>query len=231
MFNRFAHTVSGTITTLLVAAGVALLAGCGDLSRSPFVSDSGSAETAQVETGKAASSSGTFSIGFNKPDALGLLTKPADNKNLDKESKKKKVKKNKGGTLGVSFKHKGKVKKDEARVKKANFYVKKGSIDKDVRITLTVFSGTTLGDISIKYGPSGTKFKPPAILTLVVEADVDKETMEKVKIYHTQADGTVTESNFKLVGGGKTWVFIIEVTSFSSEDLDDEGDAVDDEGW
>jgi hypothetical protein len=242
MFRRFAHTASGTLFTLLVVTGVALFTGCGDLSRSPLVSDSGSVETIQEDAGMAASG-GTFSIAFspNRPDGSGLLTKPAGDKKLSKKSTGKKVKARKGGRLQVKLNHRGKAEKGVVRVQKVRLDVKRGSMKKDTKISMKVTSGTTLEDVLVEFGPSGLKFSQTAVLTIWVKGDIDEKKMKKLAVYHIEEDDPDDDDNEKEVSkarvrikkvGKKTWKIIIKVPGFSDYDVDDGGyEEVDDEGW
>jgi hypothetical protein len=77
-------------------------------------------------------------------------------------------------------------------VKQATFQVAKKSIDKRVRIKMVVSSGTTLGDVSVKFTPEGQVFRPDAKLVLVLRGDSLPEvkdgyhahgsTVERIKV-------------------------------------------------
>ena len=91
------------------------------------------------------------------------------------------------GDLKVNFKKY--VSANKVQVKKATFSVAKKSIDAPVDISMVVTSGTTLGDVSVKFIPEGQVFRPDAELELVLRGD---NLPEVTSGYH--AHGSTVES-------------------------------------
>jgi hypothetical protein len=114
-----------------------------------------------------------------------------------------------GGRLEVSFPRYAD--DDDVQVKRAVFKVDQGSINGTYKITMQVFSGTTLADVSVEFSPSGLKFNPSATLTFVLRGELDPD---EVKAYHIEG-GTVTEISTAIEEGKKTTTITVKVPNFS----------------
>jgi len=145
-----------------------------------------------------------------------------------------------GGKLKVKFKHRGE--KGEIWVKKAEFEAADGAMvtaegakkTESAKITMTVTSGDSFGDVGVEFTPSGTVFEPVGTLTLELRGEKGKKAKKSKK------DGYPSEEDLQLAAdhitaGGKVMdvvltterhgaykvIVTIEVPSFSYYGLRD----------
>ena len=213
MFGRFNSTAARVTFTLLTMACFVILSGCGDLSRSPLVSDP--AATIQEGSGQSSLSDSPSYIVLS-PRALRAAKPGSKDQEKDQESVSDKFKVGKtGGELEIKLPGKAD-KEDLVCVKKVKFKVDKKSIEQTYDISMTVFTGSTLEDVMLAFTPSGIAFEPPATLEIYVEGAVDADLL---KAYHITGDGEVTEVGMDIDKKRKEWKITIKVPGFSRYDL------------
>lgn len=222
MFKRYL-TIQAVCTALALGG---LLAGCGGVNQQPLAPER--AATLQKADESAYSNDNPFTLvfapkGFDlskarvraaKPtvvrEATGLFSprrygrlevrfNPGDGDDDDDD---------RGGNSGV-------------RAQRATFEVKKGAIDREVEISMSVFSGSALTDIGVKFTPSGLKFHPPARLEIVLQGDVNKKDLQGLKAYHIEG-GKVTEISIKVTGNKNNLTLTLEIPGFSIYSIGDE---------
>ena len=207
----------------LLCAGLFIAAACGEVDRSPLVSEPNGADLRSSAAGEP--SAAAFTVGFSPdPPAPGALTKPSTRV----RRARKEIKPEKGGQLGVAFGH-NKI-RHAVGVKKTKLKVYKGSIKNKHTVTMTVFSGTTLEDVLVEFTPAGLDFHPPARLSILLEGELTQADLDDLKAYHTSRDGSVTEVPLKVYfEDDGTWMVVIIVPGFSYYDIaaDDECIVVD----
>lgn len=209
MFNRYAPRA---VFATLALAGMILLTGCGGLSQRPLAPDR--AATLQKADESAYSSDSPFFLVFADPSKLRLrATKPTEAK-----SAKGVFSPRRDGNLEVRFNRDDD--DDAVRVKKTTFSVSKGSIKQEVEISMTVFSGSALEDIGVKFTPSGLKFSPPAKLEIDLQG-ADRKDLQGLKVYHIEG-GKVTEISIKVTGNKNNLTLILEIPGFSIYSIGDE---------
>jgi hypothetical protein len=223
VFKRY--LILKTIFTALALGGLGGLSGCGGLNQQPLAP--GRAAPLQKVDESAYSSDHPFLLVFAskgsgpsrarvraaKPTLVGEATglfSPRRHGRLE-------VRVNSGDDGDDDDDDDG----DGVRVQRATFEVKKGAIDREVTISMAVFSGSALEDIGVKFGPSGLRFTPPATLTLVLRGDLDKKDLEGLKAYHIEGS-RVTEMAVRITGNKKTLILTLEVPGFSIYSLGDE---------
>ena len=231
MSKHFSYTAARAVFAFLIATGFALLSGCGDLDRSSLITD----PAATVQEGAAVSNDRT-TITFSPrapvraakriggPMALSETSLNATT-GLFSRTASGWITPGAGGKLKVSF---GKLTADgtkngEVGVKRATFEVEEGSIDAAYYITMTVYTGATLGEVRVEFTPSGIRFHPPATLTVVLWGKVNADV---VKALHIDGSGAVLEEIAVTVEDGKkVTILVLKVPGFSRYDLggDDDG--------
>ena len=196
-----------TILTSLTLAGIVLMNGCGSLQR-PLAPEG----TAPVKTSKALPGLGlalmdpltdTYAqgdAGLFSPSPKGPSTVLTDN------------------TLEAHFPEYGDT--SDVRVEDAYFTVENGSVDQDVLITMTAFSGSKVKDVRVGFSPDGLVFNRPATLTIFLNGSVNPD---RLKAYHKSSDGTVTEVPLTLSAlGSNRWQATLSVPGFSEYSLGDD---------
>jgi hypothetical protein len=144
-----------------------------------------------------------------EPAEIPVATKKTIDHTVHKESASGDFS-HKGGKLRVSF---SKYAIDgETQVEWAELIVPKKALIEDTRITMKVLSGTSLEDIQVVFGPSGTSFVPSASLVLKLSGS-DKP--ENLVVYHYSAD-QVSDAVIEKESG---WKVRIEVPGFSRYSL------------
>ena len=167
---------------MTVIAGVALFTGCStDLTRSPLAPEQPDTVSNQVivrSTKPAWKTSQT-------PSASVLSE-------LHSAGESNRYSPNTGVSLGAAIKKYGT--NNDVRVKSAYFVAPENSLvgdDREVSIEFTVYSGTTLSDVDVVFGPEGLAFEPTALLVLKLTGPVTPE--EVMAIGHFGGDGTYIE--------------------------------------
>lgn len=115
-----------------------------------------------------------------------------------------------GGKLSVVFPQY--TADSDIQVQSVEFVVAKGALQADTHITMDVYSGTSIEDIRVVFGPSGTEFVPSAVLNLKLSGNVKPEDLVA---YHYSAD-QVTDAVIEKESG---WKVIIDVPGFSRYSL------------
>jgi len=210
-----------TIFATLALGGVALLVGCGGLNQKPLAPDR-TATLQKADESTYSSDDSPFTLvlapkGFDPSKARVRAAKPTAVKVAAGLFSPKR-----NGSLEVNFGRRSG--SDGVGVQKATFEVAKGSLDREVLITMTAFSGSTLGDVGCKFTPAGLKFKQeqPGILKFVLVGNLDKEDFKGLKVYHIEGN-TVTELSVQVQRSGKNeWIIIIKVPGFSIYSIGDD---------
>ena len=128
--NRF----TTSIFTVFALAGVALVTGCSDLAQPPLAPEDGAAISSDSQPPARAAKKAK-----NNDEA------PADGNGLYTETASGNFSPGRNGKLKVSFPGYGDG--NTVRVRSVQFKVKKGQIDQERHITMTVESGTALEDL------------------------------------------------------------------------------------
>ena len=123
-----------------------------------------------------------------------------------------------GGQLNSSFNKYTTDDTTQVQVKSTTFTVDQGSITAPALIDMTVYSGYSLNDVAVAFGPVGLIFSPEATLTIVLWGEIDPDA---VYAYHTSGT-TVTQISTEIVEGKKTWTIILKVPGFSEYSLGDD---------
>lgn len=207
--------ITRAVFTALALGGTVLLVGCGGLNQQPLAPGA-----TALQGGKAASNDSPAYIFFSQasdPSKVGVrAAKPAAANALSATGL---FSPRKDGKLEVKLDD-----RDDGNgvhVQKSTFEVRKGSIDREVEISMTVYSGSNLEDIGVAFTPSGLTFNPPATLTLALQGDVKKKDLEGLKAYHIH-DSTVTQIPIHISSRGKDGLTItLRVPGFSTYSLGD----------
>ena len=206
---------SPTAKVALLAVTALLLSGCADGLQSPMSSDHPAAPLAKPGGQKHRTVDATAEGIASTSDQLYV------------QSDHGLFSTRQGGTLKVAMPEYG----DETivRLKKALFEVETGSLDRKVKIRMTCYSGTTLGDVWVAFDPSGLAFQPPARLTLHLRGPVTAEDVEEAR--HIYGSGEYVESiSTEISETGEAFLKIVfEVPGFSEYSLGGDDDAGDDE--
>ncbi|OGG45362.1 MAG: hypothetical protein A3F84_27025 [Candidatus Handelsmanbacteria bacterium RIFCSPLOWO2_12_FULL_64_10] len=221
MFKRY---IIKAVCTALALGG--LLVGCGGVNQQPLAPER--AATLQRGGGSAYSNDNPFTLvfapkGFDLSKARARAAKPTLVREATGLFSPRRY-----GRLEVRFNRDdddddGDDDDDDGdgvRVQRATFEVKKGAIDREVEISMSVFSGSALKDIGVKFTPSGLKFNPPATLELNLRG-ADRKDLQGLKCYHIEGS-EVTEISVKVTGNKKTLILTVEVPGFSIYSLGDE---------
>ena len=208
------HTILKVGLVALGGVGIGLLGGCGNQGASPLAPKPVTQNVSQD-----ALSDSPFTVVFSpkgldpSKNLLRAMKPTASRTDKDVFSPKK------DGKLEVEFDDPNN--NGGVRVKGAEFQVKKGSLDRQVEITMTVFSGSALSDVIVNFTPSGLKFSPPATLSIEVSGDLSAKDLQGMKAYHVEGK-KVTELSIQFHPSGKNeWTITIRVPSFSSYSLGD----------
>ena len=217
MFRRC--NILKTIFAGLVMGGVALLVGCGGLMQSPL-SPRQPAVVQQMSEEGYSSDDSPFTLvlapkGFDPSKARLRAAKPTQAK-----SARGVFSPRRDGSLEVRFNRDDDDDDDAVRVKNATFEVSKGSIKHEVDISMTVFSGSALEDIGVKFTPSGLKFNPPATLKLNLQG-ADRKDLQGLKVYHIEGN-RVTEISVKVTGNKNNLTLTLDIPGFSIYSIGDE---------
>ncbi len=222
MTHRF-----GTIAralTVAVLTGMAFLAACGEMDRSPLGSTADG--TSGITDAPPPPVSGTFSISFSpQPRPQGVLTKPGRTApGLKKKWTVGFVSPSRGGKLKLDFPIDKTAVDNWVQVDEVEFKVQKKSCSRFVFVTMVTTSGSTLDDILVDFGPAGLKFRPEAELKIDIRGYLDEDQLEDLVAYHVEHDGTVTVIKVKVTGSKDKWKLTIKVPGFSYYDVagDDE---------
>lgn len=217
MFKRY--TIKAVCTALALGG---LLVGCGGLNQQPLAPDR--LASLQRGDGSAYSSDNPFILVFSDPSKAWLraakpaLVGEATGVFSPRRYGRLEVRLNSGDDDDDDDDRDG---HSGVRVQRTTFEVKKGAIDREVEISMSVFSGSALADIGVKFTPSGLRFTPPATLTLALRGDLDKKDLEGLRAYHIEGS-KVTEISVKVTGNKKTLILTVEVPGFSIYSLGDE---------
>lgn len=218
LFKRF---IKAAVCTTLALAGAALLIGCGGLKQSPLSATA----TGQKSVQRASDSHAyiVFSTRGLDPSQVMRAAKPSGTATSQKVSET--VFNRRGGSLFISFNPPQNAPQDATFLKRADFDVAKGSMDRELaEITMEVFNGVTLEDVVVKFGPSGLKFNPPAELTFRGEGKLDTKSL---KAYHiedddSKSDARISRLSYSLIRSNGYWVVTVKVPGFSEYSLGDD---------
>ena len=190
------------IFTTLALAGLALMIGCGALDQGPLAP--GRTAPSKALPRLALTSSTDI---YTQSDAE-LVSPTAESLSLYSSD----------NALEVHFPEYGDA--GYVRVESAYFTVQEGSVNRDVLITMTAFSGSKVKDVKVDFGPDGLNFSQPATLAILLRGPVKPE---RLKAYHTALDGTRTQIPFELSSLGENyWQVTIQVPGFSEYSLGDD---------
>ena len=123
-----------------------------------------------------------------------------------------------GGSLRVTMPNYGDA--STVRVKKVLFDVLPGSMEQNkARITMTVYSGQTLGDVWVSFDPSGLTFKPGAKLKLYLQGPVTEQDVRNA--YHIYGNGSnVEQIATEITSSGEAYLIVeFDVPGFSQYSL------------
>ena len=220
------RALKGTITGLMGVAMLALLGGCGDIGPTSVAPDS--ADIA------AAGSQGGSSFAFG-PAALAKKVKGEDSATGSTQAAEGWFEFDDDGKLEVRFKDYGDA--STVRVDKAKFIIREDSIDPsqlgpffkdnpdwvdedEVKIRMTVTSGTRLSDILVQFDPDGLLFSPAAKLQVTVKGTFDRRQFEvgKIPIYHISSKGTITKILADIEVKSRSLTIKFDVSGFSEYD-------------
>jgi len=145
---------------------------------------------------------------------------------LTTKSASDKFKKGKKQKLSIKMKKHGS--KKDIVVHSVDFEVTKGGLEKNTKISMEVYSGATLNDIKVVFGPSGLVFNEEATLTLKLKGPVSAEDINSAIHVHGQANAKKNSSGgyVETIGAGadeegKYVVVVIKVPGFSEYWLGD----------
>jgi len=199
MFRRC--VTARTLLAALALGGIIFMVGCGGLSQRPLAPDRAAVTNAPS---KALPRLALTLTTVEARSDSGLVSPSLEVSSKD--------------TLDADFPEYGDP--TAVRVEKVKFKVEKGSVDKDCKISMTAFSGSTVNDVKVDFGPDGLVFSQPATLTIWLWGSLNSD---RLKAYHTASDGTKTEIPFTLSSlGDKRWRVIIQVPGFSEYSLGDD---------
>lgn len=196
--NRFERIISGAILTLLVAATVLILPGCGT-GHSPVASTDIQPQIIEAD-GRSLLSFGAAGAqraakiatipteGVTVSDLFGLT----------------------GGTIQVKDDN-GNGPKDDLRV---TFTVPDNALNLPTNITMTVY-GNTLEDLVVEFQPSGLVFLQDAELDLRFGTDLVSTPFNQIVVWHEYSDGTVVPATFSKYNSGNIIRLKIDIPGFS----------------
>ncbi len=207
------RTITGTIFTMLTLAGIALVSGCGGLQAPVAPGQAASAQ--KMSEGGSSSDSPEYVVFFSRSSDPSKARVRAAKPTAAKGSSGK-FSPRRDGRLEVGFDDRN----NGGLVQKATFEVKKGSIDREVEISMTVYSGSALEDIGVKLTPSGLKFHPSATLKIDLQG-VDRKDLQGLKVYHIEGS-KVTEISVKVTGNKNNLTLTLEIPGFSEYSLGDD---------
>jgi hypothetical protein len=205
----FRRKTTRAILTALTLSGVALIGGCGGLSR-PLAPDQAAISESPPSKAMPRAAKSAASAAAHARNAARRFS-------------------HKGGEMSVSLPGYG----DEAtvRVENAKFTMKQGTfarnkkraLSEEYEIAMTAHSGAAVNDVAVAFGPDGTVFSQPASLTLHLRGPVDPG---RLRAYHI-SDGTVTQTPFTISRRGHDrWEVTLQVPGFSVYTLGDELDGI-----
>ncbi|OGG51818.1 MAG: hypothetical protein A3F84_00775 [Candidatus Handelsmanbacteria bacterium RIFCSPLOWO2_12_FULL_64_10] len=194
MFRRCKTTRA--ILTALTLSGVALIGGCGGLSR-PLAPD-------LATVSKSPPSKASF-----------RAAKKASHTREDR----RRFSRDRDDKMEVNFSNYGDDRYD-VRVENAQFHVRRGSIHEDREISVTAYSGATANDVAFDFSPDGFVFDQPASLTINLRGPVNPR---RLKAYHISSGGAVTQIPFDISRLDRNrWQVTLQVPGFSIYTLGDE---------
>jgi len=218
------------MAALMAVALLGLMWGCGSLDQSPLVSTDDGAVQAVNNSPTAVTGSSpvlkgnSFAIAFG-PKALAKTTGGSDGSTMVRWVQDL-FEVDSDGSMGVEFPVYG----DEStvRIVTATFAVDANTMrslppngpDGTYDITMEAYSASTLGDVLVRFNPSGLEFKPHASLVVTVAGPVSIQ-QGTYTVYHIYQDGTIKELRSKVTISDGVTTFDVQVPGFSEYDWDD----------
>ncbi len=222
--KQFSFSSLRAMALTVLALGAFVVVGCGKSDQGLLAPE----QSAVQPVGTSQISSGSFVIDF-APSLDRALSAPFAAKRtrvnegeVVTESDAGWFSEKRGGKLKVNFNYR--LKDDGVQVEKAKFEVEKGSIDESKRIKMRVTSGSSLGQIKVEFGPSGTVFSPAAKLTLDLKGKLTEEELAGLTAYHLEGDGEVSVVKLVVTETRDIIRLEIQVPGFSSYSMGGDDD-------
>ena len=208
MFKDTFGRIFRTFPTALVLLGlVVLLQGCGDLGRSPLISNDETETPVALEK--------RSHVIFLGPINRLRTTKPVHQGQLGWRTRAAEIGPS-GGMLNL-VESNGPGSGDDLEV---HFAVPHRSLQDPAMIMMGVY-GETLSELRVAFNPDGLQFSPSAQLKVVLGLDRIDLSLDDLKVYHEHEDGTVDEPDFWIQQQGSHIIIRVVVPGFSEYSWDE----------